>query len=145
MENKKFNHAEAFYHMVYTGKSNTGSITIKIWNSRDGVTPFMTFSKEYGIELQCRHTTLDYREQNYKPKKGDLIWRDTTPEEEIEFAGKSFDTWQKMLDEGKDLESEHINHLKTILEPGRDEVIKTLISSMNKGEPFLELVKNDWV
>lgn len=46
----KHNHAEAFAVMRYASKD--GSVTEKLWNSRDGVTPFTLMSKDDRVEMQ---------------------------------------------------------------------------------------------
>lgn len=82
------NHAEAFCHMQYLGRSGNKSIAVTIWNSRDGVTPFIMLSKEFGLELQHVNFHNDRYDPTYKPKKGDLIWRNYTPAEAEESRRK---------------------------------------------------------
>lgn len=73
-----YRHAEAFRIMQY--RCNGGH-TEYIWNSRDGVTPFM---------LKCRHCERDTTHVNWRGdvlapdhqlKPGDRFWRDGTHEE----------------------------------------------------------------
>ena len=58
--------------MYYSNED--GSVGVWIYNSRDGVTPFICFKD--GIELQHRYWNKDLQQPNYKPKAGDLVWRD---------------------------------------------------------------------
>jgi hypothetical protein len=149
----KPNHREAWCHMHYVGKGRSGSIMIRIWNSRDGVTPFITICKEYGIELQHVNWQEDVCEPFYKPKKGDLIWRDLTTDEAIEIGRKKFDGIKKELEAmGKmTLEEIKINFpyrtpegLQKTIDAGETAWIDQYLGSIQPGSPTLELVKEDW-
>lgn len=76
MQETTFKHAEAFCHMSYATK--TGKV-YGIFNTRDGVTPFNYVIA--GEEVQHINWKSDRREVDYKPKVGDLIWRDKTEDE----------------------------------------------------------------
>jgi len=69
------NHAEAFCMMKYTSnKSPKKRAEVMIWNSRDGVTPFIFFVETLGMEFQHSDFKSDFYAPDYKPVKGDLIW-----------------------------------------------------------------------
>ncbi|MCF2487482.1 hypothetical protein [Dyadobacter sp. CY347] len=89
----KPNHAEAFCHMTYESIGIRKKISVVIYNSRDGVTPFVFQSKEFGVELQHVNWRADVYDPNYKPKTGDLIWRDATDEDKKEW----FEAKKEML------------------------------------------------
>jgi hypothetical protein len=78
MSKKKYNHAEAFCVMTY--QSDDGTITEQLWNSRDGVTPFMIMSRNGGRELRHIDWGKDYPQPNYKPLPGKRIFVDATRE-----------------------------------------------------------------
>jgi hypothetical protein len=146
-------HREAWCHMKYFGKSRAGQIMIKIWNSRDGVTPFITYNKEFGIKLQHINWQEDVCEPFYKPKKGDLIWRDLTIEEAIEFGKKKFNAIKKDLAAMEKMTLEEIKakfpwtppeYLQEIIDKGENAWIDEYLKSIQPGSPHLELIKEDW-
>lgn len=74
------NHGEAFHLMHY--QCNKGHLTM-IWNSRDGVTPFMLACpvKDCGEDAQHVHWKLDRYNPAHVLKHGDFFFRDGRPEE----------------------------------------------------------------
>lgn len=76
---EKYKHAEAFMHMNYVSKDGSHII---IWNSRDGVTPFIIMLE--GKEYQHTDWKQDKRDVDYKPKPGDYIFRTVTREDLLE-------------------------------------------------------------
>ncbi|HZG00741.1 MAG TPA: hypothetical protein VEY71_07050 [Chitinophagales bacterium] len=76
-----YKHAEAFCWMYYANKELTFGRWI--FNSRDGVTPFITFID--GVEVVHTAFRHDLRVPQYQPREGDLVWRDTTVQEAVEF------------------------------------------------------------
>ena len=72
-----YRHGEAYCWMYYSSKD--GTIGRWIYNSRDGVTPFICYMD--GVELTHGQWNKDLRAPNYQPKTGDLVWRDMTREE----------------------------------------------------------------
>jgi len=72
-----YNHAEAYSLMTYSSVNGDKSVTV--WNSRDGVTPmFATIDGE-----QLSHTMGDGPDpmcRFHKPRVGDWVWVDLTPE-----------------------------------------------------------------
>lgn len=59
--------------------NDDGNIGCWVYNTRDGVTPFLILKD--GVQLQHRHWNYDLQQPNYKPIKGDLVFRDCTNEE----------------------------------------------------------------
>jgi hypothetical protein len=82
---KDFNHPEAFCHMRY--QSEDGRESEIIWNSRNGVTPFMVASRS-GKMMQHVDWRNDRRDAHYKPKPGDRIFVDATREMLLDLAKK---------------------------------------------------------
>jgi hypothetical protein len=77
-------HAEAFCHMRY--RADDESEELSVWNSRDGVTPFVI-----GLPSGKPATHVDWRDDRrdpaYVPMVGDWIFVDLTPERARELAG----------------------------------------------------------
>jgi hypothetical protein len=69
-------HTEAFCLMKYATKD--GSEVEYIWNSRDGVTPFMVHSRS-GAEMQHVDWQHDRCIPDYEPQIGERIFVDLTP------------------------------------------------------------------
>jgi hypothetical protein len=161
-------HVEAFCHMQYYGAHASDvkyidrnslmtkkHIVLLIWNSRDGVTPFNMFSEEFGIELQHVNFAQDVFDPRYRPKKGDMIWRDWTVAE-AEATGLL--SWERAA-----RDYERLKHLTTAAEleaagyqwnplpmlqniiNGKEAYIKNRVDDLvgNK-QPKFELVKEDW-
>lgn len=72
-----YKHAEAFCRMLY--RADDGSGEEWIWNSRDGVTPFVIASVS-GKAMTHVEWSRDQFVPNYKPKMGERIFVDLTPE-----------------------------------------------------------------
>ena len=66
-----FKHAEAFCLMKY--RSEDGTEEEILWNSRDGVTPFMLRSKSGKMMLHVDWKQDEYR-PDFKPKPGDRYY-----------------------------------------------------------------------
>lgn len=82
------NHGEAFNIMIY--ECDTCGGKEKIWNSRDGVTPFATSCPVDGCEGTAQHKdwNADEHAPDYNPPIGSRIWIDMTPEKALEYATK---------------------------------------------------------
>jgi len=83
-EPRRYAHVEAFCLMRYASDDrNTQEL---VWNSRDGVTPFVIQSKDGTTEL----THIDWKQDqclpDYRPQSGDRIFVDMTPERAHEHA-----------------------------------------------------------
>lgn len=150
---KKHHHAEAFMHMTYFGQSPAGRIELKIWNSRDGVTPFMVTSNEYGITLQSVSWGHAKYDPSHKPKKGELIWVSHTEETARQVAEQALAGFEKMAA----MTDEEIEALNMSFNPrayaklqiaDREAYIKKFIHEClhEHGEPapHLLLVTEDW-
>jgi len=74
----KHEHAEAFMLMTYASKD--GKTRIRIWNSRDGITPFTCSHPVTGVELSHADWNLDKYLPDHKPAPGDFIFTKLTPE-----------------------------------------------------------------
>lgn len=70
-------HKEAFMVMKYA--SADGRVVEFIWNSRDGVTPFIIHSRD-GVELSHVEWKRDRYLPEYRPQPGERIFVDLTPE-----------------------------------------------------------------
>lgn len=67
--------------------------TERIWNSRDGVTPFCLECPSCG-ELSLQHVAwqMDAYRPNHKPNHGQQFFRDGTPDEAAEIMRKRLDS-----------------------------------------------------
>lgn len=73
-------HKEAYCHMHY--QCEAGHVT-SIWNSRDGVTPFVLICPREGCNQETRHVDWqeDVLDPDYELQPGDWYWRDGTLDE----------------------------------------------------------------
>lgn len=71
-------HKEAFCLMWYACKCGHRE---RIWNSRDGVTPFGTTCTSCGNIMDHVDWKSDLASQNHKLTVGQRFWRDGTPDE----------------------------------------------------------------
>lgn len=90
MSRSEYNHAEAFCLMLY--RSDDGAEAEILWNSRDGVTPFV-ISSQSGKAMQHVDWHLDQRAPNYIPNVGDRIFIDLTLEKSFEYAARQVDKY----------------------------------------------------
>ena len=76
---------EAFRHMIYISKD--GKVQLRVWNSRDGVTPFGCSHPVSGVELtHAPPWQLDYYDPGYVPEVGEWVWIDLHPERAMQLA-----------------------------------------------------------
>lgn len=86
-------HGEAFALMLYQGQ--TSGRTVTIWNSRDGVTPFMVDID--GEIYQHVHWELDTPAPQHTLRPGDYYFRDTSQEDAVKAATMVVDLrWPKL-------------------------------------------------
>lgn len=78
MRTIEYNHGEAFCLMWYACQCGHRE---RIWNSRDGVTPFAASCPSCKDTMRHVDWSLDVRETDHKPLIGQKIWRDGTPDE----------------------------------------------------------------
>jgi hypothetical protein len=88
----EYQHGEAFCLMTY--RSDDGTEEERIWNSRDGVTPFIIslLSGKSATHVDWRN---DVRAVDYKPKPGERIFTDLTPERALEAATRNIKAWKE--------------------------------------------------
>lgn len=84
-------HGEGYCLMEY--RSKDGAHSELIWNSRDGVTPFIVHSQDGQIEMMHVNWQNDKYLPNYKPKAGERIFVDLTPEKAREYAARRVDQY----------------------------------------------------
>jgi hypothetical protein len=89
-------HIEAFCLMKY--RSDDGTEEEIIWNSRDGVTPFVITLRS-GKSATHVDWQSDVYAPDYVPKSGDRIFIDLTMEKALEYAERNLKAWK--LDEGE--------------------------------------------
>lgn len=65
----------------------------KIWNSRDGVTPFMIDCAKCGEHMQHVNWNQDQRIPDYKPPKGSRYFAELTRDRAAELAKKRVDAF----------------------------------------------------
>ena len=80
-------HAEAFCIMTYRAEDGSGEEE-RIWNSRDGVTPFMVALRS-GKPAQHVDWHRDEYNPDYQPPVGSRIFVDMTPERARELAERN--------------------------------------------------------
>lgn len=97
MENKEYKHREAFCLMRY--RSDDGTEEEIIWNSRDGVTPFVITLRS-GKQATHVNWNADFCNPRYEPKPDERIFVDLTQERAIEYARKNLQRWEA---EGMDM------------------------------------------
>lgn len=116
----EYSHAEAFALMQYRDKE-TGEIEL-IWNSRDGVTPFIVLSRA-GNHSQHVNWRGDERKPDHVPEIGDRIFVDLTMEVAVEFQRKRFAGSPEMAERlrdhyGEDDETIIQKLVEDMMEPG---------------------------
>jgi hypothetical protein len=91
MQAKGHQHAEAFCLMKYS--SDDSMIVEWLWNSRDGVTPFIIRSRDGTTELVHREMHLDRYMPDYEPLGGERIFVDMTEARARMFAEQRLETF----------------------------------------------------
>jgi len=74
--NKKYNHAEAFCLMTYV--CNDCNVSEELWNSRDGVTPFIISCDKCKGDMEHSFKKPDECFPDYEPEDGMRIFTDLT-------------------------------------------------------------------
>lgn len=92
----EYKHVEAFCLMWYATKD--GRERERIWNSRDGVTPFIISSPTTATAMEHTNWRQDVRALNHVPKVGDRIFVDLTDARARVFADRRLD---RMLEDPK--------------------------------------------
>ena len=83
MKEQEYKHAEAFNIMNYRCEA-CGNVE-KLWNSRDGVTPFMIGCPKCNGTSQHVDWNADVKDPNFKPPKGMRVFVDLTKEKSLEY------------------------------------------------------------
>lgn len=125
---QQFTHHEAFCLMKYRDAQGNEEI---IWNSRDGVTPFIIRNKQ-GNEAQHVEWNKDVFAPNHKPKKGDRIFVDLTHERAREIAVRQVERW---WDGG-----ENVPPMKEYYS-SKEVAIEQLIAGMYQGGESVDLIE----
>lgn len=120
-------HREAFCHMIYQClKCGTQRV---IWNSRDGVTPFMLqcqADSDCDGSMQHREWQRDLYDPDYRLKEGNLYWRDMSDDEKLEFATEAVNNnW------------EHREFQMRRMFKAKEQAIKHFMSQYKPGSPML--------
>jgi hypothetical protein len=99
----KYDHGEAFAIMNYESEGEVPKRTERIWNSRDGVTPFY-IEAEDGTRMRHVNFRSDVCNPHYAHeglKVGDRVFVTTTPERAREWAEKRVDRVAESMPEFK--------------------------------------------
>jgi len=110
----KYNHVEAYCLMHY-GCKDCSSIEI-LWNSRDGVTPFIIKCLECGGEANHVRWELDDCLPDFKPSLGMRVFVDITLEKVHEYAKKRIDSFKGTEHEIKPESTRYKEVLKSVME-----------------------------
>lgn len=121
----EMNHAEAFCLMTY--KCDSCKKEEGLWNSRDGVTPFIIGCKHCGGEAVHINFKADKFVPNYTPFVGQRIFVDMTEKTMIEIAEKRFEQAK-----GTPYEISLEN---------KDEFVKSFLSGFQDGTPDIVIWK----
>ena len=125
MIGRKYIHKEAFCLMYY--KRKKCEELEQLWNSRDGVTPFVITCKLCGGEAVHIMWQFDKCVPDYKPGPGQRIFIDMTKERAEEIAKKRIEHYNKL---GYNADEDPVELLKDITEDiwhnGESPDIKTL-------------------
>lgn len=112
----KHTYHEAFMLMKYATRD--GSETELLWNSRDGITPFVIPSKT-GREMSHVDWPADRYLPDHKPKSGDRIFIDLTPVEAEKLAAEQVERWWS-----------HHEHPMSLRYESKEEAVKILAKEM---------------
>ncbi len=82
-------YAEAFCLMHYKCEK-CGKLEL-LWNSRDGVTPFMISCSNCKGTMAHANWNLDKYAPDHKPQVGDRVFRDSTEADKREWAQRSYE------------------------------------------------------
>lgn len=86
-----YRHAEAFMLMVY--EADDHSETETVWNSRDGVTPFVITLRSGRQATHVRWAADRRMPEGWVPPSGMRVFTDLTPERARQLAEARVDQW----------------------------------------------------
>lgn len=87
------NHSEAFCLMLYRCLNEECGQAEWIWNSRDGVAPFIVGCRNCGGESKHTERQRDTYAPNFLPLPGSRYFADLTKERALEIARARVDRW----------------------------------------------------
>ena len=121
----KYNHVEAFCLMQY-GCEHCG-FNEELWNSRDGVTPFIINCPKCNGEMKHINWRSDRRLPGYIPKPGKRVFIDMPKEiKEFYIQLRIKRCWDVPLDYAMK------NYYKN-----KEEAFKSLMEDFHEGEPYI--------
>jgi hypothetical protein len=126
MKNRLYQHAEAFCLMKYA--TDDGSEVEWLWNSRDGVTPFIIRSRT-GNEMHHVDFALDRCLPNYQPLATERMFIDLTTERAEAFARRRIERYwtdpEYPMSQTFESEEQALSELvKGMLRPGAPDIIE---------------------
>lgn len=127
MSKHKYDHAEAFCLMDY-GCEDCKKIE-RLWNSRDGVTPFIIGCPSCGGAMRHINWNNDLCNPDYVPESGQRVFIDMT--KEIDRIYKSIRV--ERFWENKDYPMSHVFKNK-------HEALSKLCEDFREGEPFIIII-----
>lgn len=132
---QSYRHAEAYCLMTYRVDLYDGNESEVIWNSRDGVSPFMVRLRNGLIAKHVKWDT-DVPVPDHKPAVGDRFFRDMTWEDAVALAHERVETyWEDPLYPAKEAYGSKENFEKVILTAYKEDV--------ERGEPWLDTVTEE--
>lgn len=134
----KFKSSEAFCVMQY--ESDDGKVTETLWNSRDGVTPFCIMAKDGETMLQHVRWEEDDQDPFHKPKPGDRVFVDLTPESAAEEVEEVVEAWfateeKRAFAVEQGMTKDKLRKIK------HEEMVKAVV----RGEPDVITATVEWV
>lgn len=90
---RKFGHEHGEAFMVMTYETEDQQVTERIWNSRDGVTPFAVTSKDGQSMTHVRWGEDIYVGPDYMPPLGSRMFVDLTPDRARSHAERNAATY----------------------------------------------------
>ena len=130
-EMTQYNHSEAFCLMSY--RCRQCGLVERIWNSRDGVTPFMCCCRSCDGDMTHIDWHLDQCLPTYTPPKGSRKWVDETPEMLMAAA-------QAQVDKYWDHPDMPMSQDESLGPLGRDGAARKLADAVQKGSPAIAIV-----
>lgn len=113
-------------------ESDDHTVVEYLWNSRDGVTPFIITAKDGKTQLSHTNWKQDERRPNHKPMPGDRIFVDLTEEQFKAYRGHQWDLWYADKELVSELIATYGNKANFLAR-----------SSFNVGEPDIKMISYD--
>lgn len=138
-QSNKYNQVEAFCLMTY--QCETCGKEERLWNSRDGVTPYTIGCRYCGGMASHIRWNEDRRAVNYKPRPGERIFVDMTPERARVLAEKRVEYFKGTAYERPKEETAKLIESLTKDFTGSPTVIEVTASSDDIAEKLLKLAE----